>query len=69
MKSFLLAKMPRRDVFRTAAAGAVIAATGTTAFEAAAAESTGSANKRKARYQADAPEVQNFYRVNRYPVR
>ncbi len=70
MKSFLLAKMRRRDVFRAAAAaGAAIAATGTTAFEAAAAEPTGSANKRKARYQANAPEVQNFYRVNRYPAR
>jgi hypothetical protein len=56
-------------VFRAAAAGAAIAATGTTAFEAAAAELTGSANKRKARYQANAPEVQNFYRVNRYPAR
>ena len=69
MKSFLLAKMRRRDVFRAAAAGAAIAATGTSAFEAAAAEPTGSANKRKARYQASAPEVQNFYRVNRYPAR
>ena len=25
--------------------------------------------KRKARYQADSTEVQNFYRVNRYPKR
>ena len=33
------------------------------------AEPTGSANKRKARYQANTPEVQNFYRVNRYPAR
>ena len=68
MKSFLLAKMRRRDVFR-AAAGAAIAASGTTALEAAAAEPTGNANKRRARYQANAPEVQNFYRVNRYPAR
>jgi hypothetical protein len=70
MKSFLLAKMRRRDVFRAAAAaGAAIAATGTTAVMAAAAEPTGSASKRKARYQANAAEVQNFYRVNRYPAR
>jgi hypothetical protein len=67
MKSFLLAKMRRRDVFR--AAGAAIAASGTAALEAAAAEPTGNANKRRARYQANAPEVQNFYRVNRYPAR
>jgi hypothetical protein len=69
MKSFLLAKMRRRDVFGVAAAGAAIAASGTSAFEAAAAEPIGGANKLRSRYQADAPEVQNFYRVNRYPAR
>jgi hypothetical protein len=69
VKSFLLAKVRRRDVFRAAAAGAAIAASGTSAFEAAAAEPTDSANKRRSRYQANAPEVQNFYRVNRYPAR
>ena len=69
MKSFLLAKMRRRDLFRATAAGAAIAASGTVAFEAVASEPTGSANKRRARYQANAPEVQNFYRVNRYPAR
>ena len=26
-------------------------------------------DKRKARYRADSAEVQNFYRVNSYPVR
>ena len=25
--------------------------------------------KRKARYKADSPEVQTFYRVNRYPAK
>ena len=69
MTSFLLAKVRRRDVFRAAAAGATVAASGTQAFEATAAEPTGSTNKRRARYQANAPEVQNFYRVNRYPAR
>jgi hypothetical protein len=24
-------------------------------------------DKRRARYRADAPDIQNFYRVNRYP--
>ena len=24
-------------------------------------------DKRKARYRADAPDIRNFYRVNRYP--
>ncbi len=31
------------------------------------AESETVAEKRKARYQANSPEVQDFYRVNRYP--
>jgi hypothetical protein len=26
-------------------------------------------DKRKARYQADSPEVQTFYRVNSYPAK
>jgi hypothetical protein len=68
VERFLLAKMRRRDVFRAAAAGAAIAASGTTAIEAAA-EPVGSVNKRKARYQPNSLEVQTFYRVNRYPVR
>ena len=69
MKSFLLAKIRRRDVFPAAAVGAVIAASGTPADQAAGAEPIRSTDKRRARYQADAPEVQNFYRVNRYPAR
>jgi hypothetical protein len=69
MKSVLLAKMRRRDVFRAAVGGVTIAAAGTTAFEVAAVEPSGSAYKRRARYQANAPEVENFYRVNRYPAR
>ncbi len=69
MKNFLLAKIRRRDVFRAAAAGSAIVASGTTAVEASVGEPTVATNKRKARYQANAPEVQNFYRVNRYPAR
>jgi hypothetical protein len=69
MKSLLLAKMRRRDVFRAAAASAAIVASGTTAIEAASAEPTGSANKRRSRYQPNSPEVQTYYRVNRYPAR
>jgi hypothetical protein len=69
MKSFLLAKMRRRDLFRATAAGAAIAASGTVAFEAVAFEPTGSANKRRSRYQPNSPEVQTYYRVNSYPPR
>jgi hypothetical protein len=68
MKSFLLTTVRRRDLFRVAAAGAATAVAGT-AIDAVAAEPTGNADKRKARYQANTPEVQNFYRVNRYPAR
>jgi hypothetical protein len=69
MKSVLLAKMRRRDVFRAAVAGAAIAASGTAADQATAGQPADSADKRRARYQGNAPEVQNFYRVSRYPAR
>ena len=36
---------------------------------AAAIAASSTDNKRKARYQANSAEVQNFYRVNRYPAR
>jgi hypothetical protein len=45
------------------------AAMNAVALEPAAAKAASSTNKRKARYQADSAEVQNFYRVNRYPAR
>jgi hypothetical protein len=59
----------RRDLIRfgiVAAAAATLAAVVT---NAATIEPTGSASKRKARYRASSVEVQNFYRVNRYPAR
>jgi hypothetical protein len=67
MKSVLLTTLRRRDMFR-AMAGAAIVAAATIPVEAAAAEPAGSTNKRRARYQANTPEVQNFYRVARYPA-
>lgn len=48
-------------------AGAVAATTATTAPKAAA-EPARRSDKRKARYQANSAEVQDFYRVNAYPV-
>jgi hypothetical protein len=39
------------------------------ALEPAAAKDASGTDKRKARYQANSAEVQNFYRVNRYPAR
>jgi hypothetical protein len=69
MKEFLLATLRRRDLFRVAVAGTALATVGTLAVEAVAAEPTGSANKRRARYQANSAEVKDFYRVNSYPAR
>jgi len=67
MKGRLLTRLRRRDLLRLVTAGA--AAAGTATFGRVAAEPASSAKKRRARYQANSTEVQEFYRVNRYPVR
>jgi hypothetical protein len=59
------ARVRRRDVLRAMTAGVAIAAVGR--LDEAKALPPNAAEKRKARYQANSPEVQNFYRVNRYP--
>jgi hypothetical protein len=61
-------KVRRRDFLRAlgASAGVAVAASGSL-VEDAAAEPESDEEKRKARYQANSPEVQDFYRVNRYP--
>lgn len=58
----------RREFLRTLGAGATaaVAATGPLADEARA-DTESNDEKRKARYRANSPEVQAFYRVNRYP--
>jgi hypothetical protein len=60
----------RRDFLRALGVGAGVAATvsGPLAQEAAA-DGESDDEKRKARYQANSPEVQAFYRVNRYPAK
>ncbi len=59
----------RRDVLRALGAGAGAAAvTASSALvEPAAAQGESGAEKRKARYQPNSADVQNYYRVNRYP--
>jgi len=59
----------RRDVLRALGVGAGAAAVATSAplVEPAAAQGVSDAEKRKARYQPDSADVQNYYRVNRYP--
>jgi hypothetical protein len=59
----------RRDLLRLAIAGAGAVAASTVAPETAAAKPVNLNDKRKARYQANSAEVQEFYRVNSYPAR
>jgi hypothetical protein len=63
----------RRDLLRVLAAGAGAVAASAAPLAAAAAaerENADAANKkRRARYQPNSPEVQTFYRVNRYPAK
>ncbi len=58
----------RRDFLRALGAGAGVAvvAAAPLATEARA-DTENNDEKRKARYQANSPSVQTFYRVNRYP--
>ena len=70
MKKRLSTALPRRDLLRAIMTGTAAAVAGDTiAVEPAAAEPTSAADKRRARYRPDSPEVREFYRVNRYPPR
>jgi len=63
-------KVRRRDFLRALGAGAGVAATASGALvQEAAADSESNDEKRKARYQANSPDVQAYYRVNRYPAK
>jgi hypothetical protein len=57
----------RRQFFRVLGAGTAAGTIGPLA--AVATETVETAKKRRARYQANSPEVQTFYRVNRYPAK
>jgi hypothetical protein len=59
----------RRDLLRAVTAGVTAAAASAVPFEPAAADAGKTSGKRKAQYQANSAEVQDFYRVNRYPAR
>lgn len=56
----------RRDFLRALGAGAAASAAAPLATEAKADSETND-EKRKPRYQANSPDIQNYYRVNRYP--
>jgi hypothetical protein len=58
----------RREFLRTLGAGATVAAAAATPLaDEARADTESNDEKRKSRYQANSPEVQTVYRVNRYP--
>jgi hypothetical protein len=67
MNDPLSPRLARRDLLCILAAGAATASAAPLA--AAAAETGNPAKKSRARYQANSPEVQTFYRVNRYPAK
>jgi hypothetical protein len=66
MKTESKTTLVRRQFLRALGVGATINAVVPLANEAMADSETND-EKRKARYQANSPEVQTYYRVNRYP--
>jgi hypothetical protein len=60
-------KIRRRDVLIAVTATGVAAAMAAKAVSSAS--TAGRRNKRMPQYQANSPEVQTFYRVNRYPAK
>jgi hypothetical protein len=57
----------RRQLLRAGMIGFIATATSALESGSVAADTETNDEKRKARYQADSAEVQDFYRVNRYP--
>jgi hypothetical protein len=70
MENRFHSKIDRRGVVRLLAGmGATAAAVSAAPLAPAIADTETNSEKRKARYQANSPEVQIFYRVNRYPAK
>ena len=69
MAGRLKATIGRRQLLRTGMLGFIATATGALESGTAAADTETRDEKRRARFQANAAEVQTFYRVNRYPKR
>ncbi len=58
----------RRDFLRTLSLGAGVAAAASAPLaDQALADGASNDDQRKARYQANSADVENYYRVNRYP--
>jgi hypothetical protein len=63
-------RVGRRDFLRTLGIGATAAAATTASLSGTTnADSETRDEKRKARYRADSPHIQAYYRVNRYPAK
>jgi hypothetical protein len=69
VKNRLNPDIGRRDFLRVLAIGGAAATTSACASGEAGGEAGDFPDKRRAPYQADSPEVQTFYRVNRYPAK
>ena len=68
MKRDQKAAVDRRGFLRALGAGAGAAAAASAPLASTAhADTESNAEKRKARYQANSADVQNYYRTNRYP--
>ena len=59
----------RRQLLRAGMIGFVATTASAVKIGTVAADTETDSEKRKARFQANSAEVQNFYRVNRYPKR
>jgi hypothetical protein len=59
----------RREFLRVVGAGAAAAAAAPLAATTAKADSENVGGRTKARYNANSPDIQAFYRVNRYPAK
>jgi hypothetical protein len=68
-----MSMMRRRDVFLVVTSTGVAATLGSvaspTAPAAASAQLAARRDKRRPQYQPNSPEVQTYYRVNRYPAK
>jgi hypothetical protein len=62
-------KLGRRAVLRLSAGVGIAAVSAATLVPARAQTENRNKKKSRARYPANSPEVQTFYRVNRYPDR
>jgi hypothetical protein len=62
-----LREFGRREFLRTLGTGAAVVAASEGLVDEAHADSSSYQDKSKARYRPNSKDIQNFYRVNRYP--